>query len=245
MENSTTKTARKPRAKKVETPLFNKLSALNVNKNTENRNGYTYLSWAWAWAEFKKQCPDAQYEIIKDAETGKLYSSDQFGIMVQTRVTTGGNTHEMWLPVMDNSNNAQKTEAYQITFRSGKSITVAPATMMDINKAIMRCLVKNLAMFGLGIYIYAGEDLPMKNDETPVPVVQKPAPKKQAPKIPVKDKINSERFNKALNAIKDGKYHEDELRKQFALTKAQENTLVDFLQSQIDQANEINKSINK
>jgi len=235
-----TKPARKTRAtKEKQQPLFAKLSALNVNANTEKRNNFTYLSWAWAWSEFKKHCPDANYEIIKDPETNKPYMVDQFGILVQTRVTTGGESHDMWLPVMDNSNNAQKSDEYQITFRSGKKITVAPASMMDINKALMRCLVKNLAMFGLGIYIYAGEDLP-DGYVAPAP---DPAPEKPKPKVETKKKITAKRFNDALQAIKNGAYHEDDLRKTFDLTVPQENTLVDFLQSQIDHANEINKTL--
>lgn len=229
MENSTTKTARKPRAKKVDDqPTFETLSALNVNDKTENRNGYTYLSWAWAWSEFKKQHPDANYEIIK-TEQGKPYLVDEFGILVQTRVTipSQNRTHEMWLPVMDNSNNAQKSESYDITFRSGKSITVAPATMMDINKALMRCLVKNLAMFGLGIYIYAGEDLPDGYVAPPPP----------------KEKLNSKRFNDALEQIKLGNYHEDQLRDKFDLSKAQEKTLIEYLESLVENANDVKQSL--
>lgn len=248
MENSKKTPARKSRATTAKQPLFSKLSALNVNANTEKRNNFTYLSWAWAWSEFKKHCPDANYEIIKDPETNKPYMVDEFGILVQTRVTTGGETHDMWLPVMDNSNNAQKSQSYDITFRSGKKITVAPASMMDINKALMRCLVKNLAMFGLGIYIYAGEDLPdgyVAPTPDPVPVNKKPETKTKNVLVIEKEKINSKRFNDALNAIKNGAYHEDKLRATFALSKAQENTLVEFLQSQINQANEIQKNIKK
>ena len=125
--------------------LFKKLYELDVNEKTEKKNGLTYLSWAWAWAEFKKACPDAVYEVVKQ-ENGLPYFFDQAtGYMVYTRVTACGITHEMWLPVMDYRN---------------KALMVGQATMFEINKAIMRCLTKNLAMFGLGLYIYAGEDLP-------------------------------------------------------------------------------------
>jgi DNA-directed RNA polymerase subunit RPC12/RpoP len=65
----------------------------------------------------------------------------------------------MWLPVMDNANKSMKLEAYTYNTRQGDK-TVEAISMFDINKAVMRCLVKNLAMFGLGLYIYAGEDLP-------------------------------------------------------------------------------------
>lgn len=138
--------------------LFDKLYGTDVNNRTEKKNGLTYLSWAWAWAEFKKTCPDATYEIVKQ-ENGLPYAYDQnTGYMVYTRVTACGVTHEMWLPVMDYRN---------------KALQVGQATMFDINKTIMRCLTKNLAMFGLGLYIYAGEDLP--DGETASNTASKPA----------------------------------------------------------------------
>ena len=165
--------------------LFKILNAVNVNDNTEEKNGLTYLSWPWAWAEVKKRYPEAHYTIWKDTN-GKPYAFDPLtGFMVYTTVTIGEESHEMWLPVMDGANNAMKAEPYDYTVKNpafkwakwdkerggyydkyGNEQTeytvkhVNAATMFDINKAIMRCLVKNLAMFGLGLYIYAGEDLP-------------------------------------------------------------------------------------
>ena len=135
------------------TNIFEKLSAINVNEKTEKKGNLTYLSWAWAWAEVKKIYPDATYNIRKFGEEQKPYLEDSnTGYMCFTDVTIEGLTHEMWLPVMDYKN---------------KAIPVGQATMFDINKTIMRCLVKNLAMFGLGLYIYSGEDLPEddKNEE--------------------------------------------------------------------------------
>ncbi len=144
--------------------FFDKLNSINVNEHTEEKDGLTYLSWAYAWAEVKKAYPDAQYEIERFGERNLPYVYDpDTGYMVFTKVTIEGITHEMWLPVMDGKNKAMKGAPYTYTINSyGKSIekTVASATMFDINKTIMRCLVKNLAMFGLGLYIYAGEDLP-------------------------------------------------------------------------------------
>ncbi len=138
---------------------FTQLYNTNVNDKTEKKNGLTYLSWAWAWAKFKEVCPDAVYEVVKF--DGKPYVYDEnLGYMCYTTVTTGGITHEMWLPVMDGANKSMKAQAYKYTDRYGKEKTVQAATMFDINKTIMRCLTKNLAMFGLGLYIYAGEDLP-------------------------------------------------------------------------------------
>ena len=143
---------------------FEKLSQINVSDKTDQKDGLTYLSWAWAWDAFKKACPDATYEVVKFDGRPYYYDPDT-GYMVYTTVTTGGITHEMWLPVMDSSNHAMKSAPYTIKTRN-KEFTVNAATMFDINKAIMRCLVKNLAMFGLGLYIYAGEDLPEDAKET-------------------------------------------------------------------------------
>ena len=138
---------------------FEKLYNINVNDKTEDKNGLTYLSWAWAWAEFKKAFPDAEYEV-KKFENGLPYVYDEnTGYMVFTSVTVDGLTHEMWLPVMDGNNKAMKNKPYEVQTKY-KKFTVNAATMFDVNKTIMRCLTKNLAMFGLGLYIYAGEDLP-------------------------------------------------------------------------------------
>lgn len=142
---------------------FKKLNAINVNENTEKKNGLTYLSWAWAWTELKKVYPDATYQIRQF--DGKPYLYDEnLGYMVMTEMTVDGITHEMWLPVMDGANKAMKDKEY--TGKKGKyEFTVQPATMFDINTAIMRCLTKNISMFGLGLYIYAGEDLPEEDAE--------------------------------------------------------------------------------
>ena len=138
---------------------FQELYSLNVNEYVEKKQSLSYLSWSYAWAEFKKIYPDATYEVRKD-EHGKCYFGDeQIGYMVYTSVTAGGLTYEMWLPVMDNNNKSMKLNAYTYTVR-GTEKTVEAVSSFDINKAVMRCLVKNLAMFGLGLYIYAGEDLP-------------------------------------------------------------------------------------
>lgn len=139
---------------------FEKLYQIDVNDKTDKKNGLTYLSWAFAVAEFKKVHPNMTYEV-KKFENGLPYVYDpNTGYMVFTSVTVDDVTHEMWLPVMDSANNAMKNEPYSFKTKYGKEVTVSAATMFDINKTIMRCLTKNFAMFGLGLYIYAGEDLP-------------------------------------------------------------------------------------
>lgn len=157
---------------------FNKLFAINCNDKTEKKNNgsteLTYLSWCYAWSEVKKLYPNARYEILKFGENKLPYVFDEkTGYMVFTRVEIEDIEHEMWLPVMDSSNKAMKDKPYKYTVKKFNAKTkqyeyiekeVQPATMFDINKTIMRCLTKNLAMFGLGLYIYAGEDLPENVD---------------------------------------------------------------------------------
>jgi hypothetical protein len=127
---------------------FKQVYAINVNDWTEKKSNLTYLSWAHAWRAFMEVYPSATYEIVKDSNGTPCFGSNAIGYMVYTRVTVDSVTHEMWLPVMDFRNKAIKEP-----------------DMFDINKSIMRCLTKNLAMFGLGLYIYAGEDLPNDNEE--------------------------------------------------------------------------------
>lgn len=138
---------------------FAELYSLDVNKYVEKKQGLSYLTWSYAWAEFKKIYPDATYEVKKDADGRCYFGDEEIGYMVYTTVTAGGLTYEMWLPVMDNANKSMKLKSYKYPTRQGDK-TVEAISMFDINKAVMRCLVKNLAMFGLGLYIYAGEDLP-------------------------------------------------------------------------------------
>lgn len=149
--------------------IFEKLSKINVNGHTEDKNGLTYLSWVWAWSEIKKIYPDADYKILKFENNLPYVYDENTGYMVFTEMTIDNKTYEMWLPVMDGNNKAMLNRPYIYKVKeyvdgkfTGNYVEkeVLPATMFDINKTIMRCLVKNIAMFGLGIYIYAGEDLP-------------------------------------------------------------------------------------
>nr|DAR47142.1 MAG TPA: Protein of unknown function (DUF1071) [Caudoviricetes sp.] len=138
---------------------FEKLYTLDVSKQVEKKDNLSYLSWAYAWREFKRVYPDAEYTVKKD-ENGRCYFGDEdIGYMVYTTVTAGNLTYEMWLPVMDSKNKTMKLKPYKYSTKYGQK-DVAGISMFDINKTVMRCLVKNLAMFGLGLYIYAGEDLP-------------------------------------------------------------------------------------
>lgn len=172
------------------TDKFQQLYTLNLNDKVENKNGLTYLSWANAWAAFKTVYPNATYRIIKNPQTNLPYFADETGIMVYTEITADHQTYEMWLPVMDASNKAMKLEAYtyQVWDKTNRKYVdrkVEAATMFDINKTVMRCLVKNLAMLGLGLYIFAGEDMPetVSDDamQTPVQDVAKPRSRTRKP----------------------------------------------------------------
>lgn len=124
--------------------VFETLNAINVNGKTEKKNGLTYLSWAFAWGEIKKNYPNATYTIYENAN-GMNYHTDGRTAWVKTGVTIEGIEYIEYLPVMDYRN---------------QSITIDKLTSFNVNTAIQRSLTKACARHGLGLYIYAGEDLP-------------------------------------------------------------------------------------
>jgi len=132
---------------------FTTLNNINVSDKTEQKNGLTYLSWAWAWGEVKKLHPNANYTIYeRETEYGPVnYFTDGKTAWVKTGVIINEIEHIEELPVMDFKN---------------KSIPVESITSFDVNKAIQRSLTKAVARHGLGLYIYAGEDLPEDAKET-------------------------------------------------------------------------------
>lgn len=127
-----------------EKTYFSELNKIDVSDKIEKKNGLSYLSWAYAWGELKKRYPDSTYTIYENAQ-GFNYHTDGRTAWVKTGVTVCGIEHIEYLPVMDYRNN---------------SITIDKLTSFDVNKAIQRSLTKAVARHGLGLYIYAGEDLP-------------------------------------------------------------------------------------
>lgn len=123
---------------------FEELNSIDVSGKTEKKNGLTYLSWAWAWTEVKKRHPDATYTVYENANGWNYFTDGSTG-WVKTGVTVNGIEHIEYLPIMDFKN---------------KSIKLDQITSFDVNKAIQRSLTKAVARHGLGLYIYAGEDLP-------------------------------------------------------------------------------------
>jgi hypothetical protein len=130
---------------------FNELNAVNVGDKIEKKNGLSYLSWAWAWGEIKKKHPDANYTVYENKDGWNYFTDGRTG-WVKTGVTVNGIEHVEFLPIMDFKN---------------KSIPADSITSFDVNKAIQRSLTKACARHGLGLYIYAGEDLPEEPEKTP------------------------------------------------------------------------------
>ena len=131
-----------------QTNYFRQLNAIDVNDHTEikdtGKRKLTYLSWAWAWTEIKSLYPDSTYKVYENKD-GWCYHTDGKTCWVKTGVTVNGIEHIEYLPVMNHRN---------------ESIPAEKVTSFDVNKAIQRSLTKAVARHGLGLYIYAGEDLP-------------------------------------------------------------------------------------
>ena len=129
---------------------MSELLKINVNDHTERKGNLTYLSWAWAWAEVLKIDPAARYTVHEWADMPVCYLRNGTA-MVKVSVEIKGDIKTCLLPVMDNRNRS-----------------IADPDSFAVNTAIMRCLTKCIALFGLGLYIFAGEDLP-EGGEKPEP----------------------------------------------------------------------------
>ena len=129
---------------------MSELLKINVNDHTERKGNLTYLSWAWAWAEVLKIDPTARYTVHEWADMPVCYLRNGTA-MVKVSVEIKGDIKTCLLPVMDNRNRS-----------------IADPDSFAVNTAIMRCLTKCIALFGLGLYIFAGEDLP-EGGEKPKP----------------------------------------------------------------------------
>lgn len=152
--------------------IFEVLSAIDCSEHIETKkqgNGLSYLSWAWAWHICKEHYPNAEYTIYETAE-GRPYFDDGRTAWVKTGVKIDGLEHIEYLPILDQMAHA--------------SLPLERITSWDMNKAIQRSLTKALARHGLGLYIYAGEDLPWTGIEENAAAreVAKPAPQKKTTK---------------------------------------------------------------
>ena len=138
------------------------LLKLNVNEHTEKKQNLTYLSWAWAWAEALKADPKATFKV--EMFDGKCYMEINGTAMVWVTVTMFGKPMVCQLPVMDNFNKPISIEGVTTTNKYGKEVTTK-LDSFNVNTAIMRCMTKALALHGLGMYLYSGEDLPEEGDK--------------------------------------------------------------------------------
>lgn len=184
----------------TESNYFNELNKIDVSAKVEKKNGLSYLSWAWAWAELKKRYPDSNYTIYEDS-AGNFYHNDGHTCWVKVGVTVNGIEHREYLPVMDYRNT---------------SIPVDKVTSFDVNKAIQRALTKAVARHGLGLYIYAGEDLPESAETaTKAPETVKPT---KTSKTPSEDKEKArESYNKLIAFCKENGYDIETVAKEYKL----------------------------
>lgn len=175
---------------------FSELYKVDVSKHIEKKGKFSYVSWPFAVAELKKRHPEATWEVCRF--DGAPFMATNAGVFVEVAVTVNGCTLSQIHPVL----NAQNRP-------------IAQPNAFDINTSIQRALVKAIALHGLGLFVYAGEDLPEGEQ------VQEEAPQKQT--------LTNARFATAVERIKDGKYTTDKLRETFALTEEQEAALLGAL----------------
>ena len=150
---------------------FDALYDMNLGDKVEKKDGLSYLTWSEAWKAFKEIYPSATFRVVPNPDTKLPYFVDpQIGIMVFTEVTADDMTQQCFLPVLNSSMKPMRLEAYNYTVydkqnRRQIEKTCEAASMFDINKTIMRCLVKNLALYGVGLKLYQGEDIPCENSD--------------------------------------------------------------------------------
>ena len=167
--------------------FFKVLSSLDLSEYVEKREGLSYVSWSNAWKIFCEFYPNAKFEVVKNQQGLPYFVDPLVGVMVFVKVEAEeGYSQEMYLPVLDNKNKTMKLEEY--TYQVYDSYNrkyiekkVNPVSMFDINRALQRALVKCVSLFGLGLYLYQGQDLPEPIDDQPEGNDNKPsepAPKK-------------------------------------------------------------------
>ena len=148
--------------------VWQTLSAIDCSKQIEKKGSLSYLSWAWAWAALMEHFPASSYKVLEPT----VHSDGTYTVNISVTVSDGAKAADrtMWLPVMDHRNHA-----------------IANPSARQISDTTMRCLVKCIAMFGLGLYIYAGEDIPtaamvLGNDTKP-----KAKPEPEAKPAPISE----------------------------------------------------------
>ena len=168
--------------------LFDSLSKVNVNDKTEKKGKFTYLSWAFAWGELKKVAPEAKVTVYHNDKDNMPYFESEAGVIVKVGVEVNGVEHISYLPLMDFKN---------------KSISKDSFDMMDVNKAIQRATVKAIGLHGLGLYIYAGEDLP--EDDNAEKEVKKTSTRSKKVQSIQKTSTHDSETTTELNQVEDTK----------------------------------------
>lgn len=171
---------------------FNELRKISVLDKMKKKGRFNYLSWAYAVDVLLQEDKDANWEFKAPQMFGET-------MMVFCTVTAFGASRTAFLPVMNNNNQP-----------------IANPDAGQVNKAMQRCLVKAIALHGIALYIFEGEDLPEEGEE------QDDAPKTLPP-------ITDERLLKAIDSIKEGKYTTEKLRETFALTPEQDAQVIEAL----------------
>ena len=162
---------------------FKRLYSLNLNDQTETKStggqNLTYLNWAAAWKQMKLAFGNPSFRVIR-SEDGKLYHASEMGVFVIVEVSAGGMTYQQHLPVLDAKNMPMKLEAYEYSVynrqeKRYEKKTVNSCTVFDVNSAIQRALVKCISLYGIGLYIYEGNDLPNQlPSDSEVEMIQSP-----------------------------------------------------------------------
>jgi len=214
--------------------VFKTLSSLNVNEHTAKKGRLTYLSWANAWGELMKLYPDSSFRVFEN-EKGFPYFADETGVMTKVSVTVEGIERICWLPVMDKRNNAKE---------------IAQTTMRDINDTIMRCLAKAIALHGLGLYIYKGEDLPDNVTELQQPEKKNPTEptvkSKAKTKVKAKPEFDPDKHQQVFDWFMNYKSIPSakeegipQIRNKFSISKKMETDLINALRVRIQSTTKI------
>ena len=186
---------------------FDALYEMNLGDKVEKKDNLSYRTWSEAWKAFKEVYPSATFRVITNPDTKLPYFVDpQIGIMVFTEVTADDLTQQCFLPVLNSSMKPMRLEAYNYTVydkQNKRQIekTCEAANAFDLNKTIMRCLVKNLALFGLGLKLYQGEDIPCENQDDAADQKKAQQPKRNKNVQPQAAPVVIDRFAGIKNAI--------------------------------------------
>lgn len=165
--------------------IFSTLSEISVKEKIERKGNLDYLSWANAWAMLKAMYPDAQRKVYEHDHTGFNYFTDGKTAWVKVGITVGGIEHIDYLPVMDFRNN---------------SIHIDKVTATDVNKTIQRSTAKAIAMHGLGLSLWTGEDVPEVTTDKPTHPVSSKTPDKADDNL-IDLKKDSENWDKVVSYV--------------------------------------------